>query len=136
MGRRLRVYRKGMGVSLSNIDCVDGRFSTGVVTGANNNRPRSSMRFHTIRHTVADGSIVLLKSFVEYGDMERSASDAISSLLNSKNSEQYEDLSDLYVCLVRLQRNGLTGISSGPWCECYCYSKTRLQKVEKNYGSC
>ena len=97
-------YRKGMGVSLSSIDCVDAsEFSTGVITGANNNRPRSSVEvpYNKKTYSAADGSIQkLLKSFVEYGDMERSASEAISSLLNSKNSEEYEDLSDLYVCLI------------------------------------
>lgn len=97
-------YRNGMGVNLNTIDSVaTNDFSTGMITGMNNDQPRSSVEvpYNKQTYNAKDGSIQkLLDTFVQYGDMEQSASDAINSLLNSKNTKQYEDLSDLHICLI------------------------------------
>ena len=97
-------YRNGMGVNLNTIDAVaTNDFSTGMITGMNNDQPRSSVEvpYNKQTYNAKDGSIQkLLDTFVQYGDMEQSASDAINSLLNSKNTKQYEDLSDLHICLI------------------------------------
>ena len=91
-------YRNGMGVNLNTIDAVaTNDFSTGMITGMNNDQPRSSVEvpYNKQTYNAKDGSIQkLLDTFVQYGDMEQSASDAINSLLNSKNTKQYEDLSE------------------------------------------
>ena len=81
-------YRNGMGVNLNTIDAVaTNDFSTGMITGMNNDQPRSSVEvpYNKQTYNAKDGSIQkLLDTFVQYGDMEQSASDAINSLLNSK----------------------------------------------------